>query len=159
MAFLQRPGRDAELGLHHWLLPAQCHHAAPGDCHGQVRPPQAAPAGQVGVQGSLPTLLGALGSLQPWGDLRGWGWELHRTAEQLWGDFSQHSELLHKGRAWNSVSTLQLCDPCPDGAWRRSRVICESGRVAFSLGWELWPERHKTKMLHHCLQAGELTQG
>lgn len=56
----------------------------------------------------LPPWLGALGSLQPWKASEEWGWDLHRTAEQLWGDFSQHSELLHKGRAWNSMSTLQL---------------------------------------------------
>lgn len=57
----------------------------------------------------LPPWLGAVGSLQPWEVSEGWGWDLHRAAEQLWGDFSQHSGLLHKGRAWDSVSTLQLC--------------------------------------------------
>lgn len=38
-------------------------------------------------------------------------WELlamHRPLEWLWGDFGQHSELLHKGRAGDSMSTLQL---------------------------------------------------
>lgn len=43
----------------------------------------------------------------------------------------------------------------PDGAWRKSRVTCESQQLAFSL--QLCPERHKTKMLHQSLQAGELT--
>lgn len=52
MANVQRPGRDAEPGLHHRLLPAQRHHAAPGHRHGQVRPSQAAAAGQVGVPGT-----------------------------------------------------------------------------------------------------------
>ena len=36
-------------------------------------------------------------------------WELlamHRALEQLWDYFGQNSELLHKGRAWDSMSTL-----------------------------------------------------
>lgn len=68
-----------------------------------------------GLRAQFPPCLGAVpvvGSLQPWEVSEGWGWDVlgavHRTAEQLWGDFSQHSELLHKGRAWNSMSTLQL---------------------------------------------------
>lgn len=104
------------------------------------------------------------GSVQPQELYEGWGWEVlatHRALEQLWDDCSQHRELLHTGRAWDSMSTLQLCPPRPDGAWRKSRVTSESQRVEFffffSLSWELCPERHKTKMLHHRLQAGELT--
>lgn len=49
LAHLQRPGREAEPGLHHWILPAVGHHAAHGHRHGQVRPTEAATAGQVGV--------------------------------------------------------------------------------------------------------------
>lgn len=51
--------------------------------------------------------------------------------EQLWDDYSQHRELLHTGRAWDSMSTLQLCSRRPDGAWRKSRVTSESQRVEF----------------------------
>lgn len=47
LAYLQRPGREAEPGLHHRILPAVGHHAAHGHRHGQVRPTEAAAAGQV----------------------------------------------------------------------------------------------------------------
>lgn len=49
LAHLQRPGREAEPGLHHRVLPAVGHHAAHGHRHGQVRPTEAAAAGQVMV--------------------------------------------------------------------------------------------------------------
>ena len=45
------------------------------------------------------------------GDGTGIYWELlavHRAPEQLWDGFGQHSELLHEGRAWDSMSTVQL---------------------------------------------------
>lgn len=98
------------------------------------------------------------GSLQPQELYEGWGWEVlatHMALEQLWDDYSQHRELLHMGRAWDSMSTLQLCPRRPDGAWRKSRVTLSHKGLnfwfLFSLSWELWPERHKTKMLHHRL--------
>lgn len=60
MAFLQRPGRNAQLGLHHRVILAQRDHTPPGDCYGQVWPSQAAAARQVGVLGSPGGLRGEL---------------------------------------------------------------------------------------------------
>lgn len=47
LADLQRTRRDAEPGLHDWLLPALSHHPPAGDRHGQVRAAQAPSARQV----------------------------------------------------------------------------------------------------------------
>lgn len=55
-------------------------------------------------------------------------WELlpmHRALEQLWDDFSQHSELLHKGRAWDSMSTIHLS----------SVVLCTLARWSLKEEW------------------------
>lgn len=57
--------------------------------------------------------------------MRGWAgiyWELlavHRALEQLWDDCGQHSELLRKERAWDSMSPLQLCSIalCSQARW------------------------------------------
>lgn len=109
-----------------------------------------------------PPCLGALGSFQPWEESEGMGLG---AAEQSSSGVVAASTVNCSIREGPGTpcprfsSAVLLCDPRPDGAWRKSGVICESGRVAFSLDWELCPERHKTKMLHHCLQAGELTQG
>lgn len=47
MAQLRGPGGDVKLGLHHWQLPAERHHAAAGHPDGQIRSPPNPLDGQV----------------------------------------------------------------------------------------------------------------
>lgn len=49
VAQLRGPGGDVKSGLHHWLVPAQCHHPAPRDPDGQVWASPYSPCGQVTV--------------------------------------------------------------------------------------------------------------
>lgn len=56
MAQLRGPGGDAKSGLHHRLLPPQCHHAAARYSDGQVWATSAPPVGQVTVPNKEETL-------------------------------------------------------------------------------------------------------